>query len=76
MEQPHIIRADAFMELLAPALGIDLARVRRIVIDCTAREPVRFYVEHFGDERLLGVILPSIPPEQLTTAKADHDHPQ
>ena len=55
-QTPRKITASEFGKALADA-GIisDLENVRRIVIDAKAGEPLRFYVEYFGDERWLNV---------------------
>jgi len=38
------------------ALGIgELNNVHRVVIDVTSGEPVKLYVEHYGDEKVIGV---------------------
>jgi hypothetical protein len=50
------ITANLFGQALADA-GIieDIHHVRRIVIDAEADNPVKIYIEQYGDERLLKV---------------------
>jgi len=67
MTGPAKIRSEAFAEALAHA-GIihDLGNVHRIVVDALAGEPLRVYVEYYGDERWLNVT-PALDGVQVTT---------
>ena len=57
-QTPRKILAREFAAALADAGIIDEpGSISRIVLDAKAGEPLRFYVEHFGDERWLNVAL-------------------
>jgi hypothetical protein len=49
----RIIMSDALGELVAKALGLEIMKIRRIIIDMTAMEPLAIYVEMAGTEKLL-----------------------
>lgn len=56
VELPKPILSDEFYTALRDAGVVrDLDSCTRIVIDAQQREPVRLYVERWGDERLLNV---------------------
>lgn len=58
-----IITSDSYAIEVCKQMGIDHANVRRVVIDATASEPLRVYIERFGGDELLRVKLP--PPAQV-----------
>lgn len=55
MQEANVITSESLGLKLCEALGLDPARVSRIVIDIRSDEiaPARVYVEHIGDQRLL-----------------------
>ena len=67
-QTPRKIAAQEFAKAIAGA-GIihDLDGVRRIVIDALAGEPLRVYVEYYGDERWLDVTH-ALDGVEITTA--------
>jgi len=66
---PRKIVSREFAQALAD-VGIiqGLGNVRRIVVDAQAGEPLRFYVEYYGDERWLNVTQALDGIEVTTTA--------
>jgi hypothetical protein len=47
------IRAEALMDLIAPAIGMHSGTIRRLIIDLEISNVARIYVETLGDTRLL-----------------------
>ena len=50
-----IIHSMEFAKLLCPALGLDINRVRRLVLDLKSGNIPIVYVELVGDKRLLEI---------------------
>jgi len=51
----NIFRSDEVAVGICKALGISPDRVRRVVLDCDISEPLKAYVEMYGDERFLNI---------------------
>lgn len=66
-DRGRMIHSERWALQVCAALGIDGARVRRIVIDAEARQALKVYVEYFGDNRLLDVRPPSPAEVQIVT---------
>jgi len=65
----NIITGNEYGMKLCEALGIDpiKTKVKRIVLDVQANEPVRVYVELFGTNGLLDIQLPTSGIEVVMT---------
>jgi hypothetical protein len=61
-----VMSGNAFMDLIAPALGVETAKVRRIVLDAEVGHVLKVYIEGFGDTRLLSITFPPINAELIT----------
>ena len=55
-----------WIKLFAEAVGEDVTRTKRIIIDVSLDEVVYIYVEKIGDERLLDLKPPKGVPVNLT----------
>lgn len=66
-----VMLANDYGKSVCVALGIDPDKVRRVVIDATANEPVRVYIDYFGGPELFTVRLPTTEVEIVTNTEAD-----
>jgi hypothetical protein len=69
MDKPKIIRGDKWAAEFLVAIGQDPTKNRRVIIDCEVGQPVRIYLENFGDERLYNVRMPPLEVVQAVTSK-------
>jgi len=52
-------KADDYGTAICEALNIDPNKVRRVVIDATAGELLRVYIEYYGGPELVTIKLPA-----------------
>lgn len=67
-ETPKIrnkIISDAFMDAVGLAVGVEVGKARRIIVDATVGQPLRVYVEFLGDTRMLDLQLPTVAIEDI-----------
>jgi len=55
MPVKNMILGRKLMETIAPAIGLEVGHLRRIVIDAPLDDVVSVYIELVGDERLLEI---------------------
>lgn len=68
--KPKLIRSDPWITQLISAIGLDGARVRRVVLDAEVGQSIKVYVECFGDERLLTIGTPPREAVQIHMTEA------
>ena len=67
MAYRRIIDGEQFVKALAAAGVIPSEyMVRRVIIDCTVGEVMKIYIEEFGTEEMLHLIVPELKDAQVT----------
>lgn len=74
-EKPATIMGAALLDILAPILGKDAEKLRRVVLDIPFNGPVKVYVERFGDARLTEVAWPAGLKDSLVEQERPQDDP-
>ncbi len=64
----QVITSEQFVMKWADALGIEIAKCNRVVIDCKAGDAMRIYVSYFGTDALLDVEPPEPEAVKITIA--------
>lgn len=68
--------SDGYAIAVCKALGVDSNKVRRVVIDATANEPLRVYLDFYANLDPLQVKLPSGDIEIVTSGKTHIENPE
>jgi hypothetical protein len=61
-----IIISDEWIKQIALSQGINYDRIRRVIIDAKAAEPVVMYLEQYGDDGILALQPPQVVPAEVT----------
>jgi hypothetical protein len=61
-----IIISDEWIKQIALSQGINYDRIRRVIIDAKAAEPVVMYLEQYGDDSILALQPPQVVPAEVT----------